>query len=337
MVPAALLPAVSLVLAQNQAAAPSAATVFYLTLLFIFVTAIVTTVVTKWARDKCLKFFNHYHVTLERVRGQTTWGKLKVFSSGVEVVYDHPYVDHRGRKKNSYLIYQQELEQQVLSVFRYHGELSEADQRARVKQVKNTFNPGPLRRLWRGVRNFINTLRDAFNAAIGAVVGQYQKLNPANAVLSTQGQQVTTISQTLLGRFANAYEPLLAVGHDLAVRLDGPRVKVMNARHECVVVRRLEREGFQPLELGTIVPPSAVLDLPARDARGGKLFIEVVRCLDVVAPRKFATVRHAGELHERRGLVDELHLDRLPLVPLVLGREDNDGEKARPEAGHRVR
>jgi len=112
---------------------------------------------------------------------------------------------------------------------------------------------------------------------------------------------------------------------------------VMNARHECVVVRRLEREGFQPLELGTIVPPSAVLDLPARDARGGKLFIEVVRCLDVVAPRKFATVRHAGELHERRGLVDELHLDRLPLVPLVLGREDNDGEKARPEAGHRVR
>src|SRR5436190_21610206 len=128
--------------AQAATSGPSGATIFYLTLLFIFLTAAITTVFTKWARDKCLKFFNHYHVTLERVRGQTTWGKLKVFSSGVEVVYDHPYVDHRGRKKNSYLIYQQELEQQVLSVFRYHGELSEADQRARVKQVKNTFNPG---------------------------------------------------------------------------------------------------------------------------------------------------------------------------------------------------
>src|SRR5437867_3013813 len=126
MVPAALLPAVSLVLAQNQAAAPSAATVFYLTLLFIFVTAIVTTVVTKWARDKCL--------------------------------------------------------------------------------------------------NFINTLRDAFNAAIGAVVGQYQKLNPANAVLSTQGQQVTTISQTLLGRFANAYEPLLEqyIGRQVILEVADP-------------------------------------------------------------------------------------------------------------------
>ena len=37
----------------------------------IFLTAIITTVVTKWARDKCLKFFNHYHVTLERTRGAT--------------------------------------------------------------------------------------------------------------------------------------------------------------------------------------------------------------------------------------------------------------------------
>jgi hypothetical protein len=45
-----------------------------------------------------------------------------------------------------------------------------------------------------------------------------------------------------------------------------------------------------------------------------------VLCLDVVAPRKYATVRHAGELSDRRGLVDELHLARLPLVPLILGK-----------------
>src|SRR6267378_1773175 len=72
------------------AGAPSAATIFYVTLLFIFLTAVVTTVFTKWARDKCLKMFHHYHVTLERVRGQTSWGRLRVFSTGVEIVYDHP-------------------------------------------------------------------------------------------------------------------------------------------------------------------------------------------------------------------------------------------------------
>jgi len=77
------------VLAQQSA---NAATIFYVTLLFIFLTAVITTVVTKWAKDKCLKFFHGYHVTLERLRGQTSWGVLKVFSSGVEIGYDHPYV-----------------------------------------------------------------------------------------------------------------------------------------------------------------------------------------------------------------------------------------------------
>lgn len=389
---------------------PSAATLFYLTLLFIFVTAIITALVTKWARDKCLKFFHHYHVTLERTRGQTSWGKLRVFSTGIEIVYDHPYVDHRGRKKTSYLVYQQELEQQLLSVLRYHDELDAEHQKRRLKQVHRTFNPGPLRRFNRGVRNLVNTLRDAFNAAIGAVVGQYQRMNPGITVFSTQGQNVTQIGQTLLGRFANAYEPLLEqyigrsvildvadpinpnnatvqysgyladytqnfialfnvehqtaeevevglpdmqwgeplpplpgppppgaqapampppvkVEHDLAVRLDGPRMKVMNTRHEPVVVRQLERQGFHALELGMVIPPSGTLDLPARDAQGGKLRIEIVRCLDVVAPRKFATVRHAGELLERRGLVDELHLARLPLVPLILGEGNGHAAK----------
>ena len=112
----------------------------------------------------------------------------------------------------------------------------------------------------------------------------------------------------------------MKVEHDLAVRVDGPRVKVSNTRHEPVVVRRLERAGFRPLELGMVIPPGGTLDLPARDARGGKLFVEIIRCLDVIAPRKFATVRHAGELTDRRGLVDELHLARLPLVPLILGK-----------------
>ncbi len=386
------------------AAATSASTVFYVTLLFIFLTAVITTVFTKWTRDKCLKFFHRYHVTLERIRGQTTWGRLRVFSSGVEIVYDHPYVDPRGRKKTSYLMYQQEIDQQFLSVLRYHDELDEPAQAQRIRQIHRTFNPGPLRRFARTLRNFINTLRDAFNAAIGAVVGQYQRMNSAGAVLASQSGSVTTIGQTLLGRIANAYEPLLEqyvgqpvildvvdplnpnnaavqysgyladytqgfialfnvehttaqevvlalpdadfgdpmpplppppppgaappvlpaplkVEHDLAVRLDGPRIRIQNTRHEAVVVRRLEREGFEPLIFGMVIPPAGFLDLPARDARGGKLFLEIIRCLDVVAPRKFATVRHAGELVERRGLIDEFHLDQLPLVPKLFGRD----------------
>jgi hypothetical protein len=379
-------------------------TLFYLTLLVIFLTAIITTVATKWSRDKCLKFFNQYHVTAERLRGQTIWGVCKIFSSGLEVVYDHPFVDARGRKKTSYLVYGPEMESQLLCLIRYHDELPEAQQQRRLRQVHATFNPGFFRRVWRGIRNFVNTLRDAFSAALGAVVSQYQRVSPAaGSILSTPGASVQSIGQTLLGRFANAYEPLLEqyIGlpvildvadplnpnnasveftgyladytqsyiavfnvehrcaqtvellmpdqdradylpplppppppggappvlpepmkreHDLAIRLDGFRFKVQNAGKDPVVIRRLEREGFEPVEFGMILPPNATLDLPARDAKTGRLIVDLIRTADVVASRKYATIRHAGELVDRPTFLDELSLQQLPLVPKLFRR-----------------
>ena len=381
-----------------QASGPNAATLFYITLLIIFLTAIITTVVAKWSRDKCLKFFRGYRITMERYRGATLWGRLKVFSSGVEVVYDHPYIDPHGRRKTSYLFYQVELEQQVLSMFRYHAQLPPEQQKQRENQVHATFNPRLFRRMYRGLRNFVNTLRDAFNAAIGAAVSQYQRANP---ILSTQGATVTNLGQTLLGKFANAYEPLLEqyigqpvilevadplnpnnavqeytgyladytqqfiavfnVEHGevetisltlpdvekgdalpplppppapgapapmlpiplvkengVEVRMDGARMKIQNARSELLAVVRLEKEGSEQA-LGMILPPMGILNLPARDARGGKLVCSVLRAVDIVAPRKFATVRHAGEPAERRGITDDLALEHLPLVSRLFG------------------
>jgi hypothetical protein len=394
-----------------SAAAPTAATIFYLTLLIIFITAILTTVVTKWSRDKCLKFFDGYHVTLERMRGQTSWGTLRVFSSGIEIVYDQPFTDSRGRRKTSFLLYGSELDPQLLTVLRYHDELTAPARKKRDQQVRRTFNPGPLRRAFRGIRNVINTLRDAFSAAIGAFIGQYQRMNPAAAgVLATQSGNVTALGQSLLGKIANAYEPLLEqyigqpvivdvldpinpnhatvqyagyladytqaflaifnvqhsicdrleltlpdiehgpdlgplpapppsgmqpialppplrMENELAIRIDGYRFRIQNMRPGPVIVRRLQREGFEPIEFGMVIPSMGHLELPARDARGGVLFVEVATAIDVVAPRRAATIRHAGELVERRGLIDEIHLDRLPLVPTLFRNSSADASK----------
>ena len=396
-----------MILAQATGAA-SAVTVFYLTLLFIFLTAIVTTVATKWARDKCMKLFHTGRITLQRSRGQMLWGRLKVFSSGIEVSYDNAYIDPRGRRKTSHLFYQADVDTQLLAVYRYHGHLPPDEQKRRLKQIERTFNPRFFRRSWRRVRNLANTLRDAFNAAIGAVVTQYQRTNPANAVLTTQAGAVTSMGQTLLGRFANAYEPLLEqyigqpvilemadplnpnnVIHEhtgyladytqqyialfnrehpaaeqfgitlpdvesgaplpvmppppppggpapalpepllvecgLAVRIDGARLRILNTRREIVAIHQLVRAGFDPLPIKMILPPSSTLTLPARDAAGGRLECEVLRCLDIVAPRRLATVRHAGELLAR-SWTEQFHLDRLPLVSTLLGSSENDDE-----------
>jgi hypothetical protein len=110
--------------------------------------------------------------------------------------------------------------------------------------------------------------------------------------------------------------PAVKVESGFAVRIDGLRFKIQNLSHEPAIVLRLERAGFEPVEFGTIVPPMATLDLPARDARGAILHVQFVRCLDVVAARRYATIRHAGELVDRRGLAEELH--QLPLVPKIL-------------------
>ena len=101
------------------------------------------------------------------------------------------------------------------------------------------------------------------------------------------------------------------------IRIDGKRFRLQNTRTECVVVRRLEREGYEPLEIGAVIPPNGTMSLPARDARGAKVTLEVIRCIDVIAPRKYATVRHAGELVERPGLIDDLGLAHLPLIPAL--------------------
>jgi hypothetical protein len=402
---------------QLPLAQANASTIFYLTLLFIFLTAIITAVATKWARDKCLKFFQGYHVTLERNRGQTMWGRLKVFSAGIEVMYDHPYVDPRGRQKSSHMIYQPELEPQVLSIVRYHEDLSDEAKASRVAQVHKTFNPKFFRRLWRSFRNFVNTLRDAFNAAIGAAVTQFQRANPASAVLTTQGQAVTNIGQTLLGRFANAYEPLLEqyIGHPVilevadpinpnnsvqeypgyladytqqfiavfnvdhkvaeqiavslpdvergdplpplpnppppgapapvlpvpvkeergvVVRLDGVRMKIQNTRGDVLAVRRLEKPGAEPLQLKMVLPPMATLNLPARDAQGATLVIDILDSVDVVAPRKYAAIRHAGMMLDRRGLTDQFQIQRLPLVSrLFADQAESDGANGRTGGG----
>ena len=134
------------------------------------------------------------------------------------------------------------------------------------------------------------------------------------------------------GAPAPVLPPPMKVEHDVAVRVDGLRLKIQNTRHEPLVARRLIRDGFEPVEFGMVIPPHGTFDLPARDSRGGKLILDVVRCLDVVAPRKFASVRHAGELVDRRGFVDELSLNQLPLVPKLFRNHKHEAHRERDEA-----
>ena len=126
------------------------------------------------------------------------------------------------------------------------------------------------------MRNVFNTLKDAFNKAIGVILGQLAKANPSSRVLTTQRSGVEQIGQTMLGAAANAYEPILerhigkrvvlelkAAGENASpIELPGYLVEysekyvaVFNVEHEPLEDVRLEltdsaeREGVR-VELG---------------------------------------------------------------------------------------
>jgi len=198
----------------------------FITVLFIFVTAVVTVLVKQRKKDKCLKLFHDYHVSYLTITGQIIWGDLIVFSKGLELAFDAPYENTRGMLKTSAMIYEQDLAN-CLAICRTEVGLTDAEKKARQRQLRRAINPGIIRRGWRCIRNIFNTLNDAFSKAFTTVLGQAAKVKTggaAGATLAAQQGNVGQIGQSLLSSVANAYEPILErhIGKPVILELASP-------------------------------------------------------------------------------------------------------------------
>lgn len=177
---------------------------FALALTVVFLVALVGAFVAARKRDRCLKKFRKHHVTLEEQSGRRIWGRLKVFSKGLELEYESP-LDQPA--KNSFLIYETELAK-ILSIHRFADRLDAGGHRRRGRQARKLADPPLATRLTRWARNVVNTFRDAIVSAMGMSVQQAAKASP-NPVLTAQGGQVNAIGSLLVGETANAYEPMI--------------------------------------------------------------------------------------------------------------------------------
>jgi hypothetical protein len=75
------------------------------TIIFIILAALVGAFARRVTRDKCLKDFAGYLVTLERTDSQTIWGKVNVENTGLEFIYPDIHKDEDGHDETTYILY----------------------------------------------------------------------------------------------------------------------------------------------------------------------------------------------------------------------------------------
>ena len=192
-----------------------------LTILIIFIAACIGAVLRQRRRDKCLWLLNDHHVTYLSCSGRVLWGDLTVFSKGIELGFDAAHPTRRGLLKSSVLIHADEMED-CFALVRLDAALTEAERRQRVRQIKRTFRPGILRRGARVVRNQINTIRDAFDQALGTLLEAVAKSRPGGAALA--GQESKQVGKELVSTVGNAYDPMLErhIGSPVVLRISNP-------------------------------------------------------------------------------------------------------------------
>jgi len=246
-----------------------------LTIIFIILAAGIGAFVRKRSRDKCLRDFERNMVTLEQKSGKTIWGKLRVENTGLEFVYPEKHIDDEGHDETSYILYKYEYPD-IAVVIRFHDELSEQNKRARDKELKRTYHPGPWRRLKRRILNVFRTVRDSVVEIINLLISQAKKATPAGKVLSSQDKYVSQMKQELMASAGTSFEPLLEryIGHKVVLEM----AKGDKMFEYCGVLKEYTAEFIEIMDVNYAAKPG----LPTRTA-------------DLVVPRKYGLIRHLAE------------------------------------------
>ena len=157
-------------------------------------------------RDRCLKSWEGFHVTLERANGKLVWGELHVVSTGMEFVYTDTVQDER-HLESSYLLYANEYAD-IQALYRYVAQLTDKTRQLRTRDINSSFHPSPARRFRRGAQNFLGTATDSLNEVFGLVLGRAQK-SGGRYIAADGTSSIKSLSGKVLGQVGSIYDPLL--------------------------------------------------------------------------------------------------------------------------------
>ena len=181
-------------------------TSFLTTLLIIFLGAMIGSYFRGSSRDRCLKDFDRYHVTLEKKDGKIIWGEMRLEPTGMELQY-RTDVEDIAHVETSYLYYSSEYKD-LQGLYRYVDELSPHDRQRRERALKNSFHPTLGRIVARRLRNFLIRATDSLGEAMPLITGQAKK--PAGRHISAAEEvYLQKLGKNIIGYVGTGFDPLL--------------------------------------------------------------------------------------------------------------------------------
>lgn len=247
--------------------------ILLITIVFILITTVISTVINSRRRDRCLNSFSDFMVTLLEKDGKRVWGYLAVETSGLELVYSEGH-QNKEHKEYSYILFKEEYDR-INLLLRLHSELSETNKHKRIKEVKRAYHPWPPRLLARKARNIVNTCKDSIFEVMGLAMTRAKTANPAMAAVANQKQSVKRLEKGVTGFFGRSYDSILEkhIGKQVVLEITTDEEEV---QEYVGIFKDYSRQFLQ------------VMDVSYRDGDQTKL-------CDIVVPRGHATIRHGAE------------------------------------------
>jgi hypothetical protein len=177
-----------------------------LTALLLLGGALVSGYLKGRARDRVLRDFAGYHVTLERTDGRLIWGQMALYTTGIELTYRSDVQDEH-HIETSYILYRDEYPK-MQAIYRYCDQMEARQWEERQRDLERSFHPGFWPRLRRRVRNSGSLVMDSLGQAIGILVGHVQS-GSRRGITASGEEYYTELSRSIVGYVGTSYDPLL--------------------------------------------------------------------------------------------------------------------------------
>jgi hypothetical protein len=194
-------------------------TILLLSIFLVFITALLGAFINRRKCDRVLTDLQGFHTTAKLTDGTLVWGRAEIFPNGIELIYSRPYINKRGHAVTSYILFKEAIDS-IQTLYRYHTELTAANQVSRIEEVERAANPDLLQRSSRHTRNFLNTFRDAINESMNMFLSRMKGAS-SSMLFRTQDAQLKKMSTSVLGAVGSAYDPILEryIGRRVVVEL----------------------------------------------------------------------------------------------------------------------